>query len=106
MALNAGTCTIAADKTVGGTGLARALAEAFMPALATTPGLQPLSRSTMEALFNGQAAAIVNHIVNNAEITVTVKTTDAGLQRTPNPNNPNTPTLGPSIDTDLTGSIT
>lgn len=54
---------------------------------------------------NQMAAAVIDHILANAEISVTVTTTDAGLQRTPNPNNPNTPTLGPSADVALTGAI-
>jgi hypothetical protein len=52
------------------------------------------------------AAAIIDYILANADITVTVRTTDAGLQRTPNPNNPNTATQGPAADVEITGVLT
>jgi hypothetical protein len=103
MALLAGSCTIAADKTVSGTGLARALAEAHMVALSALPGLAPRSRSAMEALFNAQAAAIVDHITANAEVTVTITPSDSGLQRDPASSDP---TLAPAADKVLTGTLT
>jgi hypothetical protein len=105
MALEAGSCTIAPDKTVSGTGLARAIAENYLPVFGSI-GLPTASLDKLAQFCNGLATAIVDHIVANAEITVTVTTLDAGLQRTPNPNDPNTPTLGPASDVELTGSIT
>lgn len=51
------------------------------------------------------SAAIIPYLKSNSEIEVTVKTTDASLQRTPNPNNPNTNTLGPSSDKTLAGIL-
>ena len=102
MALTAGSCTIDAEGNVSGTGLAKAMADALM---ATPPA--GLSTNQMLAQWtNLLAAAIVDHLVSNAAISVTVAPSDAGLQRTPNPNDPNTPTQGPAAEVVLAGSLT
>ncbi len=101
MALEAGMCTIAADNAVTGTGLAKAMAEALMAA--PPPGAG--SRQMLEQWTNLLAAAIVDHLVSNAQISVVVAPTDAGLQRTPSPNNPNTPTVGPASPVVLSGEL-
>lgn len=101
MPLEAGSCTIANNGTVSGTGLAKAMADALMTAPPSGGG----SNKSLEQWTNLLAAAIVDHLVSNAQITVTVSPADAGLQRTPNPNDPNTPTLGPATAVELPGSL-
>ncbi len=51
------------------------------------------------------AEGIVPYLVSNTDVTVTITTSDSALQRTPDPNNPNTNTQGPSANRTLTGSI-
>lgn len=51
------------------------------------------------------AEGIVTYLVGNADVAVTITTSDTGLQRTPDPNSPNTNTQGPSANRTLTGSI-
>lgn len=113
MSMIAGSCTIATDGTITGTGLAKDLADAWKTALATThlaldggTKVIPLSAASQAtallgggftaAFCNAAAAAIVSHITTNAEVTVKIAAGDSALQRTPNPNNPTTDTLGPS----------
>lgn len=102
MPLIAGTCSIADTGAVTGTGLAKAMADATM----ASPPSGATTNQCLQQWINMLAVAIVDHLVTNAQITVTVGPADAGLQRTPNPNNPNTPTLGPSADVPLSGSLT
>jgi len=103
MAMIAGTIDVTDPENVTGTGLAFAM---FEGSLSTVPAANKAAIAAgMKPYFEGLAAAIVNHIKDNAEITVTVQTTDSGLQRTPNPNNPDTDCQGPSGDKTLTGTI-
>lgn len=60
----------------------------------------------VRALCWAMAQGVVDEIVANAVVTVTVHTTDGALQKTPNPNNPNTDTLGPGADKTLSGTVT
>jgi hypothetical protein len=110
MALEGGSCTVSADGTVAGTGLSVPIAEWMVgpPTSSLRRYLRSSSplRLNMAASAQTLATAIIDYLLANAEITVTVKTTDAGLQRTPNPNNPNTATQGPAGDVPLTGTIT
>jgi hypothetical protein len=50
---------------------------------------------------NRMAAAIVDHFKENAEVTITISTSDNGLQRTPDPNDPATPTTAPAAPVQL-----
>jgi hypothetical protein len=106
MALDAGTVTIAADKSVAGSGLAKVIADSQVALFPTLPGFAPGTRAGIKSFSEGLAAAIVSYLVAHADIRVTIATTDSGLQRTPNPNNPSTATLGPSADKTLSGSLT
>ena len=103
MPLTPGTCAIAENGTVTGTGLAKAMADALM---ASSSAAGKGANAGLQAWTNALAVAIVDHLVANAAITVTVAPTDAGLQRTPNPNDPATPTLGPTSDVVLNGALT
>lgn len=111
MPLEPGSVTaIAEDRTVTGTGLAEAIAEAWLTlypggGLLTGEVGASIRRGTMQ-VANALGPAIINYLLANAVVTVTVHPADAGLQRTPNPNNPNTATLGPAADVSLTGGIT
>ena len=67
MPLIAGTCVIAPGPVVTGFGLAKAIADALaapLPAGSTT------TESAMQSFANNLAAAIVEHIVTNATVTV------------------------------------
>lgn len=48
---------------------------------------------------------LLDELTNYAEVTTTIATSDSGLQRTPNPNNADTNTQGPSATKTLGGSI-
>jgi hypothetical protein len=101
MALLAGSCTISEDNVVSGTGLAKAMAEATMLA----PPAGATANQCLEQWINQLAVAIVDHLVANAEVTVTVGAGDAGLQRTPNPNSAETATLAPAAPVNIGGTI-
>ena len=102
MSLEAGTCNIADNGAVTGTGLAKVMADALM---ASASPVGTGRNAGLATWTNALAAAIVDHLVNNAQVTVTVTPSDAGLQRTPNPNDPNTPTTGPVSDVALAGTL-
>ena len=125
MRLDAGSATINSDMTVTGSGLALTIAQALVDAVtatsrnpvdwrrrnlafsATTPfAVDADVRKHFELTANGVAAAIVNHLTAHAEVTVTIAPADSGLQRTPNPNNPNTNTQGPATTKTLFGTLT
>lgn len=99
MAMTAGTVTIDGSGNPSGAGMARAIFDSWI----ATFDFGGLSGATLQSakqriadLCNALAVGVVDHIVANAEVTVTVDSSDAGLQRTPNPNNPDTDTQGPS----------
>lgn len=107
MALTAGTVSIANDGTVTGTGLAKAIGDAFRGMVAAVPGsgsqsFGAISSPGTVALINGIAAALVNYITANAEVTVTIHTTDAGLQTS---SGSGSPTTGPAADKVIIGTV-
>lgn len=63
-------------------------------------------KTQIAELITPIAEAVVDEIVANAEVTVTIQTTDAGLQRTPDPNDENEPTQGPTAAKELRGVVT
>lgn len=101
MSLNPGSVTIAADGSITGTGLALAICDAILA------DASPVGRRNSAALvgpFSERlAAAIITHITEHGVVTVTVRTTDAGLQRDPSDE---TPTLAPAENKTLPGSLT
>jgi hypothetical protein len=103
MALEAGSCTINADGTVTGTGLAHAVATEYVTRVEGLVLKRPAVREAYEQLSEAIAAAVVGYLLANADISVTVKTTDGGLQRDPASSDP---TLAPSTDKTITGSLT
>lgn len=62
-------------------------------------------RQSRADLANMLATWMHDELTNRADVSVTVSTSDAGLQRTPDPNDPNTATLAPSADKTLSGGI-
>jgi hypothetical protein len=113
MAIEGGNvASIDVNNVVTGTGLAEQIAAAILAqniryAPAGVDGVMArAARVAAKNFGNLLGPPIINYLLANAEVVVSIKTTDAGLQRTPNPNNPNTPTLGPSADVSLTGELT
>jgi len=104
VALNAGTVEVDEDGEVSGTGLSLAI---FNGTLAAIDEEQRQKVAAAMAPFcNGLAAAIVDHILANAEVVVTITTADAGLQTVPNPATPGSPTAGPASDKTFNGTLT
>lgn len=119
MSLAAGSCSIAEDGTVTGSGLAAALGNALvalwnetilLPIPPYTGALAPApltkAHDGLAAQANHLASAIIGYLVANAVVTVAIPTSASGLQRTPNPNNPNTDTQGPATAKTLSGTLT
>lgn len=114
MALSIGSVTVNADGTHTGSGLTLTIYENFLlPDLGF--GIYPALKSHMIAARQTAgtraqqlATAIINHLIANGEVTVTVAPADAGLQKTPNPNNADTATQGPGAPVVLAtkGTIT
>lgn len=114
MALTIGSVTVNADGTHTGSGLTLAVYEQFLlPELGfgNYPAIKAdiiAARLTAGTRASQLATAIINHLIANGEVTVTVAPADAGLQQTPNPNNPATATQGPGAPVVLAtkGTIT
>jgi len=104
MTLLAGTLDVDDPSAVTGSGLALAI---FNGITASTPAdAKTRVAPSLKPFCEGLAEAIVDHLVSNAAITVTVHTSDTGLQTTPNPNNPSTATAGPASNKQLSGALT
>lgn len=104
MALNAGEVEVDEDGEATGSGLALAIFNGALSAVATDQRKQVAAG--MAPFCNGVAAAIVDHIRDNAEVTVTITTADAGLQRLPTPATAGAATIGPASDKTFTGTLT
>lgn len=109
MAMTAGTVSIGAGGSETKSGLAGEIYDAIVAqtiaisgpeAISGTPDELKRRREGLAAIANGVASAIVTHITTNAR--AVVNTSDSGLQRTPNPNNADTNTAGPSAKKTLT----
>ena len=103
MALQSGTVTVNSQGSATGSGLAIAI---FNGVLAAVPeNARKQIASSMGPFCEALATAIVTHFTENAEINLTIATTDSGLQRIPYPPTVGTPTDGPASDVTLSGSI-
>lgn len=103
MALTVGSVAVDDDGNVTGSGLSRTICDALVLGV-DAEVLAPLG-DAIAPLATALATAIVDEITTNAVVTVTIETSDSGLQRTPNPNNADTPTQGPATQKTLTGTI-
>ncbi len=103
MALSAGSIEADDDGEVSGTGLALAIYNGALSGI--TEEQRRKVAQAMAPFCNGLAAAIVEHIVANAEVTVTVTSLDSGLQRVPDPATPGSPTAGPATDKTFSGTL-
>lgn len=96
MALTVGTCAVATDKAVSGSGLARTIAEAYIAHMFTVPVLAPKARTAIAGFCQAVATGVISHITANAEVTTVITTADVSLQRVTLVN-----TQGPSADRTL-----
>lgn len=104
MALAAGTISVDGAGNATGTGLA---IDIFNQALSAVPSDRKAQIAAAMAPFCvGLASAIVGHITAHAVVQVTIRTTDAGLQRLPATFVASADTLGPAADKTFTGSLT
>lgn len=104
MAMTAGAVVVGANGNVTKSGMAEALYDARLSAslaLITEYGGVAPSGESLQRMKKGIAAAatadagaMVAYLVANAKATILA--TDQALQRTPNPNNPATDTVGPA----------
>lgn len=98
----AGTVTVADDGTVTKSGAAEAYYDALVLALADLHGFTAPAGTAGVPYKRGLAAsarataALITYVLVNGH--AKVATTDAALQRTPNPNTPDTDTQGPAAD--------
>ncbi len=112
MALTIGSVTVNADGTHSGSGLTLAIFDGYVlpPANFSRCSLATKveAKTTLAARAQQLATSIVNHLIANGEVTVTIAAADAGLQKTPNPNNADTATQGPGAPVVLAtkGTIT
>lgn len=115
MALILGSVLVNPDASVAGEGLAFALFSVrkirFDASMAgVDPSVYPVAQKVafyqaMADAATDEADALITHVTENAEIVCTVGTSLAGLQRTPNPNNPNTATVAPAAPVDIPGVL-
>lgn len=102
MALDAGT-DVAVDANgdvTGGSGLKLAVFTALVVPVPDLPEAKAALRQALAGITNAVSQAVIDHIKANAVVTVTVHTTDSGLQRAGG-----TPTDGPTSDKVLSGTI-
>ena len=106
MAMTAGSVSIADDGTPTKSGAAEAYYDAmltqatadfltFGQAFPSGPEGVTIKRALAKQA-NLMGSVLVTYLTANAQ--AKIRTTDANLQRTPNPNNPDTNTQGPSAD--------
>jgi hypothetical protein len=103
MALDAGTVDVDDDGNATGSGLALDIFNGAMSGLGGE--VKAAIGNGMKGFCEGIATAIVDHLKNNAEITITVQPTDSGLQSLPSVLTPGSPTDGPASPKTFTGSI-
>lgn len=103
MALDAGSLTVDDDGNVTGSGLSLAIFNGACSAL--DDDIKATIAEGMAPFCEGLATAIVDHIRDNAEVTVTIQTTDTGLQRLPAILTPGSDTDGPTLAKALTGTL-
>ena len=104
MSLSGGSCSVAADGTVTGDGLAVPIAQAYVQTfqeLVAAGDIDPKISGWMQVFAPRLGAAIVDYLKANAEVVVTIRTTDDRLQRTPDGD-----TLGPTTNRTVLGEIT
>jgi hypothetical protein len=111
MAMTSGTVTISSSGVATKSGMAGALYDAILAseqAKAITNGVTfpsgaagvPALRA-VASLANAQASALVTYMQANAKAIIPTDAGGAGLQRTPDPNNPSTATLAPAAQKEL-----
>jgi hypothetical protein len=103
MALVKGTITVDEDGVATGTGLALRIYNGIMGGVGADE--KAAVGASMKDFCEGLAEAIVDEIRANAEVTVTITTSDAGLQRLPASLVENEPTKAPAASKTLTGTI-
>jgi len=115
MALEIGSIEVNEEGGYTGSGLTKRLvdarvATADMAALLSSEGLTAAQKAafitSLAADCEAMATAIIDEIVTNAEVTVTVSTGDAGLQRIPASTVENTPCKAPSSPVVLAAKAT
>jgi hypothetical protein len=103
MALIAGSISMDTHGVVTGSGFAKLLWDDYSAKPTFIENANP--RAFFVDLINS-FATVVAYVAANAEVTVEITPTDAGLQRTPSPNDASTATLGPSATKTLAGELT
>lgn len=109
--MTAGTVTVANDGAVTKTGMAEALYDAIFAAevaKANTNGVtfptgadSAAPKRAIASLVNALSSALVSYITTNAQAVIPTSAGGAGLQRTPDPNDPSTATLAPATQKTL-----
>jgi hypothetical protein len=104
MAMTIGTVSVDSEGGYTGSGLTKRMLDEVMatPGLASALGTDGMSDAQKAELVQGMAdfcealsTAIIEEIQTNAEVTVTVGTGDAGIQRMPATLTEDTPTKAP-----------
>jgi len=114
MALQIGTVTVDQDANASGGGLTRAMYDHVVAdndysqiPLQDTDGEGQTIYPRQDALqslanfLHSLSSGLVEYVTANAEVTVKIDPADAGLQQTPDPNDPATPTDGPGAEKTL-----
>lgn len=111
MTLSAGTVTVASDLSHSGSGAALELYES-LKTIATSdatwddaPDAQKKAMLDNFALLSTKLGVLVDYIKNNAVVSVTIGTGDAGLQRMPASTAEDTPTKAPASAKSITGTV-
>ena len=105
MALQAGSVTVDGSGQASGSGWAKEFYDNYAPKV--LPAGAPASAAQQVAdLANSLAATLFPHFTDNAQVTVSVTPSDAGLQRLPEVLAADQPTKAPSTTKTLTGTLT
>lgn len=109
--MTAGTVVVADDGGVTKSGMAEALYDAMLAAEQAKAIVNGVDFPTGEdavpslraiaSLANALSSALVTYITANAQAVIPTTAGGAGLQRTPDPNDPNTATLAPATQKTL-----
>lgn len=114
MALAKGSITVDGNGDASGSGLSKRILDGFLGGGALAALVADLTGSRKAEVVQGMADlaqaisdGVVDELVANGEVTITIDTSDAGLQRLPVSIVASEPTVAPSGDVELTnkGSI-
>ena len=106
MAMDGGSVNLDGNGDPQGSGLSRDLYDDYIAKLDLSgfpAASQITGKQSIADLCDSLGQVVVTYLAANADVRITAS--DSGLQQTPNPNDVDTDTQGPSVDKVLSGAL-